>query len=294
MMKNRKCVLLETTIQVHRLADDPDIRQQINNELEGKKIYTTSFVLREILRTIIKDLAYVHSAVTTVGIGNDGVVALKRLLYVLGRGESNYSTRAARREMLIIGAILDHYDDRDLSTAELHAFLEWTVAEWLEEFFKVHTENGNILRIEEDTFLTGLDESPDEVLGYIQAIVGIPAPLLFPSGAAEYLSRRSALVCKVLEKLCLAPSSNRDRRLLETLLWLRDESTGEFKFHDKLSPRTRRGWALGDLLIALEAPSGCEIYTTDGHYNFLCATLGRRVYNGFMSAGVKPFCSGEA
>jgi len=38
----------------------------------------------------------------------------------------------------------------------------------------------------------------------------------------------------------------------------------------------RTCWALGDVIIALEAPDDALIYTTDNHFDVLCAALGKR------------------
>ena len=272
---------METTIQIHRLANDPAIRQKIRSELADKALYTTSFVLRELLRTIIRDLAYVHSIVQDIGSKDDGIVALKRLLHVLGRGECNYSSRAARREMHIVAGILEHFDERNLRMSELLVFLQWTADQWLEEFFEIDLPNGGRHRIEDDGFMTGLDESPDEVLLHIQRCEGIPIPAAFPRHAGRFLKERSILVSKLIAHLEAAENNATDKRLLETLRWLWNDKRGEFEFDKKLSIKSRRGWALGDLLIALEAPSGTEIYTTDRHYDRLCEFLGTRVYDGY-------------
>jgi hypothetical protein len=38
----------------------------------------------------------------------------------------------------------------------------------------------------------------------------------------------------------------------------------------------RTCWALGDVIIALEAPDDALIYTTDNHFDVICAALGKR------------------
>ncbi|MCI0490435.1 MAG: hypothetical protein L0229_27900 [Blastocatellia bacterium] len=60
-------------------------------------------------------------------------------------------------------------------------------------------------------------------------------------------------------------------------------AAGDYDFANKLTPRTKGNWWLGDLLIALESPHYCAIYTTDGLFEALCDALGKRLYVGYMS-----------
>lgn len=37
-------------------------------------------------------------------------------------------------------------------------------------------------------------------------------------------------------------------------------------------------WALGDVIIALEAPQDALLYTADGHFEVICQAIGKRVF----------------
>src|SRR5229473_5911559 len=129
-------VLLETTIQIHRIVDDPVVKETINSELADKSVYTTTFVLREFLRTIIADVAYVHSMLKDLPV-RDGRVALGALSRLLAQGKNNYSPRAARREQYVIGAIVDYFSETIVPLEKLRCLLEMTVREWINDFFEV-------------------------------------------------------------------------------------------------------------------------------------------------------------
>jgi hypothetical protein len=278
-MTNRRKILLETTIQIHRLANDLAIKDAINRELADADVYTTSFVLREILRTIVADLAYVYASVTKLGGDGNGYLALERLLRLLARGESRFSIRAARREQYVIAAIVEHFPYTKISLTELVAFLDYVCQKWLRDFHRIRLPNGWIFRIVGEFFLTGLDERPSELQDWIRSSGSMPGAPRFPSGAAAFLEARKANVVLACDAMNSCDAYRRDDRLLRILDRLRNAS-GEYEFVERLKATTRGNWCLGDLLIALEAPGDVEIYTEDRHFEVLCGALQRNLYRG--------------
>ncbi|MBI1923263.1 hypothetical protein HYR99_03330 [Candidatus Poribacteria bacterium] len=272
---------METTIQLYRAVGDPETKQRINDELSDKDNYSHSYVLREFLRTIIKDVAYVYMAVQTVGTAGDGRVALENLDRFLASGRGNFSGMAARRERYVTAAILEHFNETRISSKELLRFLEMTAQQWIKDFFEAPLSDGGTYRIEEERFLTGLDEQPDELERWIFNHRPIPPPPPFPAGAAQFLHKHRHLVRRVEEFVQAASMREQDQNLLKILERLKDKD-GRYDFLGKLKPNTRGNWALGDLLIALETPSDVHIYTTDQHYNVLCQALGKRRYQGYL------------
>jgi hypothetical protein len=103
-------LLLETTIQLYRVAGVTEVKREINRELHGKQVCTTSFVFRESLRTIINDVAYVHRIAEQIPEGQDGRVALGRLVNVLASGPGNFSPRSRQRGQYVVAEILDSFN----------------------------------------------------------------------------------------------------------------------------------------------------------------------------------------
>lgn len=271
-------VLLETTIQIHRIVDEPEIKKKINEELANKIVYTTTFVVREFLRTIIGDIRFVWSKVNSakeVGV-TDGRLALSRLSQILAQGIGNFSPRAAQRQYYVVAAIQESFSF-DAEIGELISFLEMTSDQWLEEFFEVPISD-NITDIRE-TCLCSLDEPPDEIRRWIDEHRPIPGPPPFPKLAASFLQLRRGEVKEIEESFQRQKHKYKDARLLDVLVSVKTKA-GEYDFENKL--RAQRGWALGDLLIALETPSRTEIYTTDRHYDVICGAIGRRRYPGYL------------
>ena len=91
-------VFLDTTIQLYRIAYGPDMKRDIDAVLADKQVYSSSFVFREFLRTIIADLVWVHQqASTKLKPGDDGKVGLDQLSRYIALGENVYSARSIQR-----------------------------------------------------------------------------------------------------------------------------------------------------------------------------------------------------
>jgi hypothetical protein len=272
-------VLLETTIQIHRIVDDPDIKDRINGELADKIVYTTTFVLREFLRTIISDVRFILSMtekLENAGI-SDGILALSRLSQMLAQGIGNFSPRAPQRQYYVVAAILQYFGVTRVSIQELKIFLIMVAQQWLVEFFEIPISGNSYTNIRE-TCLCTLDESPEEIYHWIKQ-KPIPLSPPFPKGAAEFLQVRRIHVHEVEKSFERQKAKYKDVRLLDVLSSVKTKE-GEYDFENKL--QSRRSWALGDLLITLETPLKVFIYTTDRHYDVLCNATGRRQHTGYL------------
>ena len=276
-------ILLETTVQLHRVTDDPGTKARINETLRGKHVYTSSYVLREFLRTVIKDIAYVHKAVQAIDKDADGRVALGNLDRYLASGRGNFSVRAGRRERYVTAAILDKYSNTRIPRLQLLRFLEETAQQWIEDFYEVLCDKDYEWRIDGEYFLTNLDDPTDEMQCWICNNGPIPGPPPFPSGAAKFLQRKRSEAKIAENSVRAAIVKEKDCNLLKILDSLKNDR-GEYDFIGKLKVNTRGNWSLGDLLIALETPSDAHIYSDDRHFNVLCKSLGKQRYPGYLPA----------
>lgn len=274
-------LLLETTIQLFRVYSRDEIKQDIEKELIGKRLYSTSFVFREFLRTVINDLWYVHRMVNNeLQADADGKVALSKLSMFLGEGKGNYSDRSVRRLHHIVGLILANFQHTNVSRTRLLDFLERITQDFIEDFFEFTSPNGEIITI---ICLCSIEENPD----YINLLrEGDPFPTMppFPKEAAKFLHNNKELAQKAETAMREAPAKHRDEKLLKFLLRLKDKKTKEFDFLNLLRTNMRGNWCLGDLLITLDtpAPPHGAVYTIDHHYDILCPALGKLRYDGYM------------
>ncbi len=265
-------------MQLHRVADDPRIKTAIHHELHGKETYTTSFVFREFLNTIITDVAYVHSCAQKITEDDDGRVALASLDRLLASGRGKWSPRAARRERLVTAAILEGFPQTRVSRQRLLTRLERIGQQWMRDFFKGLLPDGSRLTI---TCLCQLDDAPDELERMKQ---GNPFPEKpsFPQRAALFLDQHKEQVQQAEQAMHQAKvKEGKDKDLLAILCRMKNKQD-DYDFPNLLRPNTRNNWRLGDLLITLETPTDTAIYTTNRHFDVLCAALGRKRYQGYL------------
>lgn len=275
--RNEEAVLLETTIQINRVAGFPKDKDAINEELKGKLLRTTCFVYREFLRTVIADIEYVYTSAQQMDPNQNGRVALSNLSRALASGKGRFGSRQARREQLVIAAILDEFDETHVSPQRLIRFLETTAQEWVREFFEIQFLNSETTEI----------KCPPELLDWpgeleeLKKCNPFPPPPAFPECASKFLQDHKDKVASCEAAMRQSKFKRKASPMLKVLD--RMKNTGDYEFANKLTQKTKGNWWLGDLLIALETPPIFAIYTTDGLFEALCAALSKRLYAGHMS-----------
>ncbi len=274
-------ILLDTTVQLWRIVYGQEETEKFNKELLDKAaVYSTSFVFREFLNTIIADLEFVHRlATSSLQPGDDGLVGLDQLARFLGTGKGNYSTRSVRRLHLVMGMLLESFDRTRVSKSKLLVRLERTASRFVRDFFKCPGQDGE----ERDLIcLTGIDDQPGE-LGRMRQGRPFPPQPVFPKAAAQFLEQNKKKVVRVEESMLMTTKAKgRDDKLLRVLGWLKVRDGG-FDFLDKLNKYKLWNWALGDLLIALESPQEVAIYSTDRAFSVLSHALDKPRYPGYRT-----------
>ena len=276
-------LLLDTTVQLWRIAGGVEEAARFHSELSGAEdVYSTSFVFREFLNTIIADLEYVHRlAAANLQPEEDGRVGLGQLARFLATGKGNYSARSIRRLHLVIGMVLDSFEQTTVPKSKLLVRLERTANRFIRDFFRHPGGDGRLKPID---CLTGLDE-PGEI-DELRAGRPFPRPPRFPRAAGQFLERRKGEVVRVEEEMERSTKAQgRDDKLLKALGWLKAKD-GSFDFPTKLATPNRWNWTLGDLLIALETPDGVAIYSTDRAFTILCRALEKPRHEGYRVPGV--------
>ncbi len=276
-----ECILLDTTVQLWRITYGQEEAEKFNHELLDKSaVYSTSFVFREFLNTIIADLEYVHRlAGSSLQPASDGLVGLDQLARFLATGKGNYSTRSVQRLHLVIGMLLESFDRTRVEKSKLLVRLERTAKRFIRDFFRYPGRNGE----QRDLIcLIGIDDEPETLERMRQGRPFPPRPL-FPKAAAQFLERNKAQIGHVEDAMrATTKAGGRDDKLLRVLGWLKS-GTGGFDFLNRLKDYKLWNWALGDLLIALESPEGVAIYSTDRAFGVLTSALEKPHYSGYRT-----------
>ena len=261
---------------MERVAGDLARRNEIDNELVDLDLCTTTFVIREFLRTIVCDLEYIHAGVLAVGPEPGGAFSFQKLHEWLAEpSQANFSRRAFQRLNRVVAAIHREFPrgvgaDHDI----VLEFLQELAEIWLRDLVRMGLRR---LRI-----LTELDAHAGELAQWIETNRPFPSSPPFPSQASTVLAGRADDVDRVLAALEVEKSALVDRNLRKALRQYRSGKVTAFDF-SRLKQRQSGDWRLGDLLIALEAPEGSQIYTCDHHFDLLCRVLGTTRFTGVAS-----------
>jgi CheY-like chemotaxis protein len=94
----------------------------------------------------------------------------------------------------------------------------------------------------------------------------------------ELMTRHGALLARVQEAFASAAAGNSggggNPRLAEAVGRILNRQPVDWQ----IAKGQKNCWPLGDTIIALEAPEDAAIYTTDHHYEVICAVIGRQIY----------------
>ena len=242
----------DTTIQIERVTATNKRQAEIADALTGVQVITSTYVLGEYLRTLVKDALLLYNLVHTTEHSYDVETQIANLL----------NKRSASR-CLLLWASLHRAGiyERTRLLLTLDGYIDY----------------GLVAR-----FMTGIDELLDTTdcgLAKERPTITDEAYQLRTQctqpvkecSLAELLTTHQAEL-KVLADGLKGHSDQVLARMSDLCTLLLDD------------PHVARGrnctWYLGDLVIALELPSDAAIYTTNHrHFEPLCKLLDKQLYN---------------
>ncbi len=266
-------IFLETSLQIERLLHTEARRSGIRQNLAGKAVFTSSYVLMEFQRTIIQDICYVRSVVETE-CEEDAKASLflADLDRALATGKGNFSPRSAKRSRLVTAAIKDEFLFGEATRSELLAFLGFLIEQLYEEFFEIEPEgSGDLIQIE------CLDSTDcDLVRGELdygnlrfhceRKTAACRLPQLMREHGSEVTKIKDAF--EAAKERCDKKMVKAAERVLRSPRW--DVVRGQ-----------KNCWPLGDTIIAIETPIDASIYTKDRHFEVICPIVNKVVYREY-------------
>lgn len=264
---SKSALFLETTIQIERIVGDRTRQRALHTELANYRLVTSTYVLGEYLRTLVKDAVQLHRLVAQQ-------THLDEVITYLGR---HLNKREASRMMLILGAMLRSGRAAEpKQDAQARLDLLDRLSRYIEISLLSH-------------FMAGIDE----VLDSTQCGLARERPqsyLVSPDNIPSYRLRsqcvRHVRECDLAERL---EQWRPELKALAVGLALETDPVlvrmGELAEQILDKPVLARGrnctWYLGDLVIALELPAAMPLYTTNQrHFAPLLTILGKKLHSG--------------
>lgn len=258
-------LFLDTTIQIERIVGSVKRQSQLQEMLVNYRLITSTYVLGEFLRTLVKDSIQLYNL-----IGH--YTHLDEVISYLGQHPNK---REAGRMMLILGILLRI---NRIAASKLDSQMRVELQERLTR----HIEIGLL-----DQFLYGIDD----VLDATQCGLAHERSQSIISPVSNVLVYRLRSQCVRHVRECdLAERMQTWQPELKALAsGLAHESDpsllriGELARQIVENPMLARGrnctWYLGDLVIALELPEDIPLYTTNlRHFTPILTILGKKLY----------------
>ncbi|MBN1315533.1 MAG: hypothetical protein JXA42_08695 [Anaerolineales bacterium] len=265
---SQNTLFLETTIQIERVAGNRMKQAGLRRELAPYRLISSTYVLGEFLRTLVKDSIRLHRL----------VVEHPHLDDVMTTIGQHPNRREASRMSLIWGSIMRLGWGSDRQDSDARADLLDRLARYIE--FSLLNR-----------FMAGIDELYDGTgcgLGRERPEIWQTKPV--EADNKEVYKLRSQCV-RQMPECCLG------ERLVEWQPELRVLASGLSKEQDPAlirmgelaeqildDPTIALGrnctWYLGDLIIALELPAGIPLYTTNRrHFTSILNILGKPLHS---------------
>lgn len=244
-------VFLDTTTQIERLTGTRARRAQLTAQLTDKEVVTSTYVLGEFLRTLVKDCIALYTLVSQNAYLDDVEVQIA----------NRFNKREASR-CLLLWATLHRARayGREKVLCTLRTYIEYGL---------VQAFMADVDQVSDATGCGLAQERPRRVEGTYRLRAQCRREVK-ECQLEEWLAAHSAVLDGIAPHL---------RASGEPALVKIGELLDEFPH----APETVRGrnctWYLGDLIITLECPSDAALHTTNRrHFGVLCVQLGKRMY----------------
>ncbi len=258
MNQKQQTVFIETSVQIQRLLAPPAQKAKLEKALTASAIMpvTSAYVWMEYQRTVIADYAHVHSV---MGRYTGWGALFEHIL----DGERAFRPRSAARCTKIIGQLYgESQQNYEFARQQLCVQIVYALRQkFWDHVIPLHDP------IVCDLVTTGSVHQPDGTYAVAASCRKEQAACYLPAFLAEHQSKLHAIA----DYLATHPHTIKDQPRIERLVTaiLAD-------------PRAALGqascWPLGDLIIALQVPTGAALWTLDADFSALATALDIPLY----------------
>ncbi|MCE7986814.1 MAG: hypothetical protein DYG89_37045 [Caldilinea sp. CFX5] len=248
-------IFVETTIQIHRLLQNPATYNTIQATLQTQPTVTSTYVWMEVQRTLGQDYQFLIDLLLT-----KQPTTIAQLVRYLGVGQPLYSSRRLQRILHIMAYWLEQ--------------LNTTAIGPIETAYQLRRQCRRLLH---QTFFEQIDQVVDSAAcDLIQPDYTIPV-------GGRMSCRRETARCSLPELLDKNQTALQKLQADAGALTGLDPSTrsalADVATDTNLAKGERNCWALGDVIITLECPTDALLWTTNlRHFEPLCNALGKRLF----------------
>jgi hypothetical protein len=264
-------LFLDTTIQHERALAGLLRRRELAVQLQGTRLWTSSYVWMEFRRTVLQTTAYLQQVVREMTEAGASEIAFGELSRRLTQDPRlRFRPRARERAWEVYAGLVDAFAETYVPAGQLMdalgQMLEWRFPR---RFFA---------GIDHYLTTTDCDLARPEVLVGDQIHTRLSCHARRAHCAlVSHLERHRKELQALAEAMRGAAEEDYDpatQRALQNILEDPRRALGE-----------RTCWPLGDIIIALEIPPQVALFTTDHHFDLLCRVLGKARFLPQTSTG---------
>jgi len=255
-------IFLDTSILIHRLLYESWRREQIEENLVGKRVIISEYVTMEFRRNTLQAINYLCSRLKLLQQEGIKKIRLGDFLITLSRAFAIFhSTRALQSVILALSLVAESFESHSYPIVKLIGELEWHKANLLAKARRLASEFIN--RTHCDLIKSGI-----EIGDFIHSRLSCNAKTA-KCQLVQFLSAHQEQLTAIQEAMETTSVEKVDSRTLSALRRVNTDVT------KALGEQTC--WALGDVIIALEAPQDSLFYTADRHFEVICRAIGKQV-----------------
>lgn len=245
-------IFLETTIQVDRNFSEPNVRKNISEKLKDKKLISSTYVLGEIKSNLLQNAITFYNLLQECETTSEAIDRLSSVIY---------SDRQYSRVLKIFANLAE---DNNMNIKDLKKRLDMLI----EDLFESRFFNNLEMPLINDTKCIRADAVPIKTDGLWKLERKCNAKINKLCNIENIHQSEEENIEKI-ENVCLNSKNKNLNDIANILKEIRN---------DGKKPLGRRCWKIGDLVICLESPDRCKIYTTNiKDYKPLCDLLDKEL-----------------
>lgn len=247
-----RSIFLDTSIQIRRVTSNSLEKAKIAASLQDKEITSSTYVLMELRRTILKDLCFVSSCLQECRYDQNPLSFLRETLNIFFPQTEHFTEISTRRAQRAIELIIAQFDsDEKISLDELIDKIRWWIEELEYKFTTINNENGGrrLLYLHNETDCD-LAKGPFAQNPRKMMCIGSEAQCQLP----DFINNNKS-------QFLILEGAIRARGIIQLQRYLNERE--RHKNNTELAKGQESCWLLAEAIKSVESPPDSHLFTSE-------------------------------
>ncbi len=251
-------IFLDTSIGIKRIENSIN-GEKVRTYLSGQSLFTSTFVLMEFKRTILKDAVSLYTILQEELTLTDAYWRIKNML------NDPATKKEGQRWVLLLGLL--GYPRENQKNKAIRS-LENLIRKGLILQFLYQIPQIQLLR--SNTICSSVDSKPNKTEGKYELNMGC---------CVDECDIKSTIEANrgVLEGILGRTMGNHEQYFIELSDIINEVLNDVNNMREEYCKR------LGDVIVAIDCPNEMELCTSDHHFDIICGAVGKSCYNPLTS-----------